>query len=312
MRSNSAHAEPAAVPLRLQKVLAQALGVSRRTADDWITAGRITVAGQTATPGLRINSGERIQLDGEPVPMPAPVPRHLILYHKPVGEECSWLPDGGRKSIFAKLPPLPGNNRWISVGRLDVTTSGLLLLSSDGAVAHQLMHPSAGYDREYLVRLRGSASEAALKRLVQGVQLDDGVAQFADLVAGPDRGGHNRWYCVTLMQGRNRLIHRLFASEGLEISRLHRIRFGAQWLPRDLRPGQWRELKAREIEELLASADTAAAPAATREAPAATRATAPDELRAAYGLPAGNNQERKSAGSSAQKSHRRTSSASKP
>lgn len=237
-------------PERLQKLLARTLSVSRRTAEQMIADGRIQVDGEVAVLGSKVSAETRdIRVDGRRLrPTPA-TRRRVIMYHKPDGEECSRRPSGGRKSVFDALPPTSrdGKGRWIAVGRLDVSTSGLLLLTTDGAFAHRLMHPSGGFDREYMVRLDGSPPEEALQRVRCGVQLDDGPAAFADLVMGPESEGRNRWCCVTLLEGRNRLIHRIWATENLQVSRLMRVRFGPLSLPRSLRRGQWRELSAQEI-----------------------------------------------------------------
>lgn len=246
-------------PERLQKVLAQALGVSRRLADQWIEQGRVTLDGEVAVPGVRVAPPARISLDGKPVPlkMTKQIARsraserpqsRALLYHKPVGEECTHRPGGGRKSIFDALPPCHG--RWLAAGRLDVTTSGLLMLTTDGDLIHKLTHPSKGFDREYMVRVKGTLDGAAQRRLTRPVQLEDGPAQFADLVEWPHTGGLNRWYCVTLMQGRNRLIHRLCDSENCTVNRLHRVRIGPLWLPRRLKAGQWAEMTEAQVQEL--------------------------------------------------------------
>lgn len=245
-RSRAAAA--AAEPERLQKVMARRLSISRRMADQMIVDGRVTVNGKVAIEGLRVTGAEHISLDGEPVAAEA-FRRRVILYHKVAGEECSSRPGQSRISIFDRLPP-PGGGKWITVGRLDVSTAGLLLLTTDGALANRLMHPSGGFDREYMVRLDRMPDDETLQRVRQGVQLEDGPAGFADLVMGPEPSGRNCWCCVTLLEGRNRLIHRIWSTEGLQVSRLIRVRFGPIELPRSLRRGQWRELTAPEITAL--------------------------------------------------------------
>ena len=235
--------------VRLQKLLAPALGISRRQADEWIENGRVTLGNRTAKPGDLCPPGAQIRVDGRPIVLDQPAPCRVLAYHKAIGQECSRRPSDGRVGVFDRLPPLK-SARWLAAGRLDVTTSGLLLLTTDGDLAHHLMHPSSGFDREYLVRLRGHPPNDVLERLVRGVRLEDGPARFADLAPGPQTDSSNRWYCVTLMEGRNRLIHRLWESQGYTVSRLRRIRFGPVWLPRGLSPGSWRELTAEEVDQL--------------------------------------------------------------
>jgi 23S rRNA pseudouridine2605 synthase len=247
---------PAAAPAdgeRLQKLLAAAGHGSRRGIEDWIRAGRIRVDGRVATLGERVTGREDIRLDDRPLVVAPPSADEHLVYHKPVGEITTRSDPQGRPTVFERLPE-PQQGRWIVVGRLDVNTSGLLLFTTDGALAHALMHPSAEVEREYLVRVRGRPAAAALERLERGVELDDGPARFDWLVAadGPGDGGH-AWYRVALHEGRNREVRRLWLAVGHEVSRLLRVRYGPIELPRDLRPGQWRRLEPAQVEALRAS-----------------------------------------------------------
>ena len=200
--------------------------------------------------GQRVSPSDRVMLDGRPVAMRAPsrAPR-LLLYHKKAGEIVTRDDPRGRPSVFEQLPGLHGA-RWIAVGRLDFNTSGLLLFTDSGDLAHRLMHPSFGMKRQYAVRLLGELSEAQKAQLLKGVQLEDGPAHFDSLEEAGGTGS-NRWYHVELHEGRNREVRRLFEAIGVTVSRLMRIAFGDIELPRNLRQGQYRELPAGEIAKLL-------------------------------------------------------------
>jgi 23S rRNA pseudouridine2605 synthase len=240
---------------RLQKVLARAGFGSRRQIEDWIRDGRITVNGTRAEIGISVATGDLVKIDGRSVSIavdPAHAARTLA-YHKPAGELTTRRDEAGRPTVFDNLPRIK-NGRWISVGRLDFNTSGLLLVTTDGELAHRLMHPSWELEREYAVRVLGKADEAVLQRLQEGVMLDDGMAAFASL---QDAGGQgaNHWYHVVVREGRNREVRRLWESQGLKVSRLIRIRYGPVGLPRDLRAGRFRDLSRAELEALYASVD---------------------------------------------------------
>lgn len=200
--------------------------------------------------GQRVSPNDRVMLDGRPVAMRAPsrAPR-LLLYHKKAGEIVTRDDPRGRPSVFEQLPGLHGA-RWIAVGRLDFNTSGLLLFTDSGDLAHRLMHPSFGMKRQYAVRLLGELSEAQKAQLLKGVQLEDGPAHFDSLEEAGGTGS-NRWYHVELHEGRNREVRRLFEAIGVTVSRLMRIAFGDIELPRNLRQGQYRELPAGEVARLL-------------------------------------------------------------
>ena len=231
---------------KLQKVLAN-LGLgSRRKMERWIEEGRVTVDGSVATLGDRIRAGQSLRLDGKPLEVEASEQTRVLLYHKPVREVCSRDDPQGRKTVFERLPKLK-SGRWISVGRLDFNTSGVLLFTTDGGLANALMHPSNAIEREYLVRVMGRVDEPMLERLKDGIELDDGPARFSDIQEGGG-DGINRFFYVVLMEGRNREVRRLWESQGTTVSRLKRVRYGEVFLPSKLKKGQWLELPQRDVD----------------------------------------------------------------
>jgi len=239
---------------RLQKVLAKAGLGSRRQMEEWIREGRIEVDGKRAELGQKVSDTQRIVVDGRRVHI-KPVsgsPPEVIVYHKPIGEVCSRDDPEGRPTIFHNLPQ-PREGRWIGVGRLDINTSGLLLLTTDGELANRLMHPSQEIEREYAVRLLGDIDMAMLERLVEGVELEDGKARFAAIEESGGTGA-NRWFHVILKEGRNREVRRLWESQGVKVSRLSRVRYGPVILERKLRKGKSRPLLADEMKKLYKSA----------------------------------------------------------
>jgi len=235
---------------RLQKWLAAKGVASRRELERWITAGRISVDGQVATLGQKVEGTERILVDGKPVRNAnREVRKRTLMYHKPAGEICTRSDPEGRRMIFHSLPKVIGA-RWISVGRLDVQTTGLLIVTTDGDLANRLMHPSSELQREYVVRALGELSPEQLTELQSGVQLEDGPARFESIDITPGEGA-NRSYHVTVAEGRNRIVRRLFEAVGVRVNRLMRVRYGSLSMPRNLRPGQYRELEAGERDKLL-------------------------------------------------------------
>jgi 23S rRNA pseudouridine2605 synthase len=233
---------------KLQKVLANRGLGSRREIEGWIEAGRVRVNGRPATLGDRVGPSDRIELDGRPLRRPAQLRPRALLLNKPEGVVCTRHDPERRPTCFDGLPRLAAG-RWISVGRLDLTTTGLLLLTNDGALANRLMHPSTGLDREYAVRLDRRLHDETEQVLREGVLLDDGLARFTD-IAYYDGTERNHWYHVTLMEGRNREVRRLFESQQIRVSRLKRVRFGPVILPSALKRGQVHELGNEDLQQL--------------------------------------------------------------
>jgi 23S rRNA pseudouridine2605 synthase len=238
---------------KLQKVLARAGLGSRREMERWIEEGRIAVNGKTATLGDRVDDRVRIAVDGRPLDRTPAEETRCILYHKPPGEVCSRKDPEGRRTVFERLPKLK-SGRWISIGRLDFNTSGVLLFTTDGELANALMHPSANIEREYMVRVMGNVQEEMLKHMLDGVMLEDGVARFTDIQDGGG-DGINHWYYVVLMEGRNREVRRLWESQGLTVSRLKRVRYGEVFIPSKVKQGQWVEMTPKEIKSLYRMGD---------------------------------------------------------
>ena len=236
---------------RLQKVLARAGLGSRREIESWIRAGRITVNGRPAELGISITERDRIRIDGRPVSFSTDPQRDIrtLIYHKPAGELTTRKDAADRPTVFDSLPRLR-HARWISIGRLDMNTAGLLLVTTDGELAHRLMHPSYEIEREYAVRVLGEITPENLRQLQTGVMLDDGMAHF-DRILDSGGEGRNHWYRVIVKEGRNRLVRRMFEALGYQVSRLMRVRLGIVSLPASLRRGNWVELKESEIRNLL-------------------------------------------------------------
>jgi len=230
-------------------VLARAGLGSRRTMETLIEQGRVEVNGVAAGLGLRVSAQDRITVDKRPVRLmdTAAGPR-VLLYHKPQGEIVTAHDPEGRPTVFERLPRLDAG-KWIAVGRLDFNTSGLLLLTDSGELANRLMHPRAGVEREYAVRVQGQLTKEQERQLKQGVTLEDGPAHF-DSIHFKGGEGTNRWYEVSLREGRNREVRRMFEALGLAVSRLIRIRFGPVKLPPRLPVGRWQELDAAAVREL--------------------------------------------------------------
>jgi 23S rRNA pseudouridine2605 synthase len=259
-------------PERIQKVLARAGHGSRRQIEGWIAAGRITINGRVASLGDSLGHDDRVCLDDKPLRFDSHVQPRVIAYHKPVGELCSRHDPEGRPTIFAHLPRLR-RGRWVQVGRLDYNTSGLLLLTTDGELANRLMHPSTQIEREYAVRVLGDVEPDMLTRMRDGVELEDGTAAFARI---RDAGGSgaNHWYHVVLREGRKHEVRRLWASQGLTVSRLKRIRYGPVVLTAKLAQQRWRDLDNDELAALLTQAGMRSRPPTptVTSAPAARRA----------------------------------------
>lgn len=247
--------------MRLQKLLAAAGLGSRRRIEDLIREGRLTVGGRIAQLGDHAGPTDEVRLDGKRVPLEgvalestihAAAGHELLLYHKPLGEVTTRSDPQGRPTVFDRLPA-PAHGRWIAIGRLDVNTSGLLLFTTDGDLAHRLMHPSCEIEREYRVRLRGTPGPEALRRLQRRIRLEDGPARFDRIVAAPQApgaAGSHSWFQVVLHEGRNREVRRLWAAAGFDVSRLARVRYGTIALPASLRPGAWQRGSRAELERL--------------------------------------------------------------
>ncbi len=235
---------------KIQKMLAHAGLGSRRQIETWIQEGRITVNGKTAIIGDRMTHHDKVCVDGREIKLIKSKNQktRVLLYHKPEGEMCTRSDPEGRPTIFERLP-LIRNSRWICVGRLDFNTSGLLLITNDGELANLLMHPRSNIEREYAVRIRGEVPPELVSKLQKGVQLEDGLARFDHLIDAGG-GGSNHWYHVTVKEGRNRLVRRVWESLGFTVSRLIRIRYGNVYLPSGLRRGKYTELTDGEIIEL--------------------------------------------------------------
>ncbi|HED33255.1 MAG TPA: pseudouridine synthase [Gammaproteobacteria bacterium] len=242
---------------RIQKALArQGLG-SRRQIEGWIKDGLIRLNGADVELGQLVENGDTVMYNGRKIIIRdalQSLPR-VLMYHKPDGEVCSRSDPQGRPTIFDKAPGLK-HSRWVAVGRLDINTSGLILLTDNGDLANKLMHPSSQLQREYAVRVQGKASAEQLKKLTHGVDLEDGKARFEDIMHSGEenestgRRGINHWYHVVLMEGRNREVRRMWEAVNLRVSRLMRVRYGSVMMKKSLRPGQYRELDAKEVREL--------------------------------------------------------------
>ena len=238
---------------KLHKVLAQAGLGSRLEMEQMIVEGRISVNNQPAHVGQRVQFGDQVKVNGKPIRLriePAPV--RVLAYHKPTGEVVTHDDPQNRPTVFRKLPRLQ-QGKWQSVGRLDLNTEGLLLLTSSGDLANKLMHPRFGLQREYAVRVLGPLSDDERQSLLGGVQLEDGPAAFGSIEDGGGEGA-NRWYRVTISEGRNREVRRMFEAVGHAVSRLIRIRYGAMVLPRGLKRGAWMELDEHDIRALMQAA----------------------------------------------------------
>ena len=240
---------------RIQKLLARAGLGSRREIERWIEEGRMLVNGNPVQLGYHLKAGDYLQLNGRVVKWDkyADQPTRVLVYHKPVGELVTRRDPEGRPVMFSQLPKL-AVGRWIAVGRLDINTSGLVLVTNNGELANRLMHPSRQLEREYAVRILGEVDTAMEARLTAGVELDDGPAHF-DSVRFYAGEGANKWFYVTVKQGRNRLVRRLWESQGVKVSRLMRVRYGDVALPDGQRAQNVSELDAKALQALMASVE---------------------------------------------------------
>jgi 23S rRNA pseudouridine2605 synthase len=244
------HIENDAIAPKLHKVLADSGCGSRREMEELITAGRVSVNGVPAHIGQRVMPTDQVRVNGKLVLRKNPArPPRVLLYHKPAGEIVSHDDPGERNTVFERLPKVK-NSKWLAVGRLDFNTEGLLIFTTSGDLANKMSHPRYGVEREYAVRVLGELTSEQRQALLAGVQLEDGLAAFAtcDFAGGE---GANQWYRVTLAEGRNREVRRMFEAVGLTVSRLIRTRFGEIALPRNLRRGRWEELEAQVVMALM-------------------------------------------------------------
>ena len=233
---------------RLQKALAEMGHGSRRQIEQWIADGRVLVNGEPARLGQRLEHGDAVTLDGKPLSGHRPATSRVLVLNKPEGLVCTRRDPEGRRTVFDSLPRLR-QGRWIAVGRLDIATTGLLVLTNDGSLAHHMMHPSTGLDREYAVRAYGRLDDAWMQRLVDGVVIDGERYAFTD-IRYYDGSGRNHWYHVALMDGKNRAVRKLFERAGLTVSRLKRVRFGPVVLPATLSRGRFAEMGQADLKAL--------------------------------------------------------------
>ena len=233
---------------RLHKVLARMGLGSRREIERWIEQGQVKVDGKIARLGQTDEGVSQVTVNGEIINLQQQVATRVLQYHKPDDEICSRKDPEGRKTVYDHLPA-PEEGRWVAIGRLDLTTSGILLFTTNGELANTLMHPSSEVDREYLVRVHGRISDDVIFRLREGVNLNDGLARFTDVQIRPGKGS-NSWLQVVLQEGRNHEVKRMFESQGLQVTRLIRIRFGPIPLDENLKKGQSRLLTHKEVKAL--------------------------------------------------------------
>ena len=236
---------------KLQKVLARAGFGSRREIETWIAKGRIKVNGKVAVIGDRVIDDDKIIVDGKKLAPQKKIreDRRVILYNKPENEVSTRSDPEGRRTVFDKLPPLK-HGRWVSVGRLDLNTSGLMLFTTDGELANNLMHPSSQIEREYAVRILGDVTPEMVQEMHKGVIIEDHLCRFTDIQHYGGEGV-NQWYHVVLLEGRNREVRKLWESQGVKVSRLKRVRFGPLFIPSSVVKGRFNELGKTEIEKLL-------------------------------------------------------------
>ncbi len=236
---------------RIQKVLARGGVGSRREIEGWINEGRLKLNGMVVKLGDRLKAGDHLLLNDRVVNWEkfSVQPTRVLLYHKPAGEVVTRRDPQGRPVVFTQLPKL-STARWIAVGRLDINTSGLLLVTNNGELANRLMHPSSQVEREYAVRVLGEVSDATIEKLKKGVELEDGVAKF-DAINYYAGEGANKWYYVTVSEGRNRLVRRLWESQAITVSRLIRVRYGPIVLPERLKTHSFYEVPDKELDLLF-------------------------------------------------------------
>ena len=231
---------------RIQKILSRQGIASRRKIENLVKQGRVQINGQKAILGSLVSKEDLIKIDGKKIDLlNLDFPLRVLMYHKKIGEISSTKDPQGRTSIFGSLPNI-SRGRWVSVGRLDINTSGLMLFTNNGEFANKLMHPSSNIEREYVARIQGKVEERHLNNLLEGVNLEDGIAKFSDIQEGR-KGRSNQWFAMVLSEGKTREVRRLWESQGLKVSRLKRVRYGGLFLPVSLRQGYHKELTNKEI-----------------------------------------------------------------
>ena len=235
---------------RIHKILADHGVSSRRGIESLIRQKKVLVNGSLATIGQLVTEKDIFQVEGKTIKLSKkdPTKKRILMYNKKVGEISSRNDPDHKNTIFDSLPKLR-SGRWVSIGRLDINTSGLILFTNDGALANKLMHPSSNIEREYVARVHGNVTENIIANLVEGVDLEDGYAKFTDVQEGR-KGNTNQWFAMVIMEGRTREVRRLWESQGLEISRLKRVRYGNLFLPAQLKQGAFKELTKGEVNAL--------------------------------------------------------------
>ena len=235
---------------RIHKVLADHGVGSRRGIESLIRQKKVLVNGSLATIGQLVSERDIFQVEGKTIKLSKkdPTQKRILMYNKKVGEISSRNDPDHKNTIFDSLPRLR-SGRWVSIGRLDINTSGLILFTNDGALANKLMHPSSNIEREYVARVHGNVTDNIIENLVEGVDLEDGFAKFTDIQGGR-KGNTNQWFAMVIMEGRTREVRRLWESQGLEISRLKRVRYGNLFLPAHLKQGAFKELTKGEVNAL--------------------------------------------------------------
>ena len=235
---------------RIHKILADHGVGSRRGIESLIRQKKVLVNGSLATIGQLVTEKDIFQVEGKTIKLSKkdPTKKRILMYNKKVGEISSRNDPDHKNTIFDSLPKLR-SGRWVSIGRLNINTSGLILFTNDGALANKLMHPSSNIEREYVARVHGNVTENIIANLVEGVDLEDGYAKFTDVQEGR-KGNTNQWFAMVIMEGRTREVRRLWESQGLEISRLKRVRYGNLFLPAQLKQGAFKELTKGEVNAL--------------------------------------------------------------
>ena len=233
--------------VRLQKAIADAGHSSRRKAEDLIREGRVFINNKQAILGDKISNEDKIFIDGKKIILNSDDSVKILLYNKPLGEECT-VADGKKKTVFDNLPKLKAG-RWIALGRLDINTTGLLLFCNNGKIADNIIHPRNNLDREYLARIRGKPDEKDLKKLLKGVKIEGDFLKFTDLVKGRETSSHT-WFAMVIKEGKNRAVRKLWKNLGYEVSRLKRVRLGPIFLPANLRPGEFQFIEGNDLKKL--------------------------------------------------------------